>query len=62
MAGTTTLQHSAHAFQRALPYKSDCLRNGTRERRVDAFHPLVFANSMRAGIHRLFPRVYRQRR
>jgi len=26
------------------------------------FHPLVFAISMRAGIRRLFPQVYRQRR
>jgi len=47
--GTITLQDSAHAIRRAFRYESDRLRDGTRERRVDAVHRLVFAASMRAG-------------
>jgi len=62
MMGTITLQDSAHAIRRAFRFESGRLRDGTRARRVDAVHRLVFPASMRAGNRRIFPRVNRPRR
>ena len=60
--GTITLKDSAHAIWRAFCYESGPLCNRTHKHRVDAACCLVFAASMRAGNHRIFPQVNRPRR